>query len=374
MSTKWLRCDQILFNDDNDDEDIHVCKIDDSHCAIYGKRTHRIKIYNIDENEFKQTIIMVPKSGKCPLRLWQITTEFVHDKNIIYINDYTSEGTTAINKLYRLNLHNKSCRLQNICPDDIGCLPMIIRTQDIIHFINDHGMHFIYHPLCLENNNNNNCVVFIDDFGTRFGMEDIYLSIYLQSKNCILVADDNKFAQCIIPQNLNNISEYKWIDLKLSTPFGYERVGCEVDSVSIVATFDDNFVFIIQGKCSIGIDINKFNKQTPSIYVFDTKNNTCKKCHVEFPIFVDDINMFNGFQGIMIRNKIKDELLTFGFVNNCFKLNEFTNVQILPHYLIDLIVKYIIMEYIHIFSIYKVDINGHHEHWKISVDDLLFLT
>ena len=84
------------------------------------------------------------------------------------------------------------------------------------------------------------------------------------------------------------------------------------------------------------------------------------------------------FNATLIYDDRRDELLTFGFINACFRFPEFENFRKLPYYLIQLIKKWISIEYVHlIFHQHKFMGHGvkfncpENNHWKINVDHLL---
>ena len=77
--------------------------------------------------------------------------------------------------------------------------------------------------------------------------------------------------------------------------------------------------------------------------------------------------------GIILRDDKRDELLVFGFINQCFRNKEMINVQILPVYLIKLIRGWVCIEMVHLIAWTK-DWDRKYLHWKINVDDILTTT
>ena len=76
----------------------------------------------------------------------------------------------------------------------------------------------------------------------------------------------------------------------------------------------------------------------------------------------------------MIYNNHRDEILTFGFVDACFRSSEFENIIKLPHYLVKLIGKWISIEYVHLLlhqqAVRDIGYSGIN-HCRINVDDIL---
>lgn len=58
---------------------------------------------------------------------------------------------------------------------------------------------------------------------------------------------------------------------------------------------------------------------------------------------------------------------TFGFVRRCFDREEMKGVQQLPRFIIELIAKWVEMEYIHLMQAWMYQIG----HWKLSISDML---
>ena len=76
----------------------------------------------------------------------------------------------------------------------------------------------------------------------------------------------------------------------------------------------------------------------------------------------------------MLRDEEGDELLTFGFVRKAFKSPMFRNVQEMPHYLIQLIGKWIHNEYLHLIGhAHSQEDEDEDNHLRINIDDILKL-
>lgn len=75
------------------------------------------------------------------------------------------------------------------------------------------------------------------------------------------------------------------------------------------------------------------------------------------------------FNALTMTDKKKEEITTFGFVRRCFANEELEGVQRLPLYIIQLIVKWVEMEYVHLLQIKNCGASG--GHWKICIDDIL---
>ena len=70
-----------------------------------------------------------------------------------------------------------------------------------------------------------------------------------------------------------------------------------------------------------------------------------------------------------MRNEERENLATFGFVHECYKMLKLKDVQIMPFYLIQLIGKWVRYETIHLIA---TDVNEENKkHWTIGVDKIL---
>ena len=107
-------------------------------------------------------------------------------------------------------------------------------------------------------------------------------------------------------------------------------------------------------------------KHRNSIYVIDINNMKLLQCKLKCPSkFKSNSRNSNGpMRAICMNNENRDNLMVFGFVNE-FQINNNNNNNItnIPHYLINIILNYILTEYIHIFWA--------DYHWKINIDDIL---
>ena len=99
---------------------------------------------------------------------------------------------------------------------------------------------------------------------------------------------------------------------------------------------------------------------TDIISIYDFKINKFRQCSVKCP-------KKTRFEAVMVNNSENDELLTFGFVNKCFRSSQFNDIQALPYYLITLIGNWVCSEFIHIVN---TDHNGGN-HWKINVEAIM---
>ena len=73
---------------------------------------------------------------------------------------------------------------------------------------------------------------------------------------------------------------------------------------------------------------------------------------------------------IITRNNRKENMVTFGFVNKCYKGKEYENIQHLPFYLIKFIERWVCYETLHLMTGSPDDI-AKVNHWIIGVDKII---
>ena len=72
------------------------------------------------------------------------------------------------------------------------------------------------------------------------------------------------------------------------------------------------------------------DKDLDNIYIFDTMDNKFRESKLKCP-------MTGRYFATISNNKDEEKLIVSGFVNDSYKTNEFIDLQIMPHYLIQLI-------------------------------------
>ena len=327
----WIKLPSIRFK-----HRLKVLQMDSRRCLFTQPPIQTIHIYDIRSDTFEDIL-----PCKHP------TEEYFRDEillpcmtqNKIYL--FSAERPS--NELYELNMENKALELSST-DIQIGDFPRIVQTGDDIHFIGGDGYHYIY-------NIKDQTAEEIREYES-LDIQYVEKAIYLKTKGCILILDQSHFASF-------SLHDKKWIKLK-ACQFNYDHY------TKVVMTCDDKYVFFMAVQSENGsygsLEI------LGEIYAFNATDYTFKKCSMRWP---EDGPM----EAIMVRDAERDKLLAFGYVNMCFKLKEMTNVQVLPHYLIALIGKWFMMEYIHLFTHlgegYDSEIDLKHYHWKINVDHLI---
>ena len=98
---------------------------------------------------------------------------------------------------------------------------------------------------------------------------------------------------------------------------------------------------------------------TNNISVLDFKTMILMESYVKLPIRRITVNVH--------RDRITENLLTFGYINQLWKFSEYSDMAPLPFYLMKLIEQWIHFEYVHIIGTRA----NKSRHWKINVDEIL---
>ena len=336
IEQNWIKLEPIWF-----EHRLKILKMGSGRCLFIPRPfTGTVKIFNIESNIFEDTFTIKTPAHKSIQKYMPL----LKNAKIYMYTEPEIDDHVYMYKLFEFNMKDKSIEV-SLSEFPAGDYPEMVNTGDEIHFICNDSSHLIY--------NTRNQSVREIEFHSGIGINDygFLKCLYLESKKCILAFDEHGFA-------IYSLIKEEWMRLKdCVTPIG---MGFGTNAIT---TFDDKYVFIMGvGKGEDEMDV--FGE----IYAFDTDENKCKECSIKWPWPEFDNPMFP----IMIRDATRDKLLTFGYVNTCFKMKEFKDVQVLPHYLIQLITQWFVMEYAHIFAGYRHDnMNQVHDHYTINVDDLI---
>eukprot|EP01084_Bolivina_argentea_P302021 521228_1 len=175
-----------------------------------------------------------------------------------------------------------------------------------------------------------------------------YKIIKIKSKEIIL------FGGCHSTANtcLNDVYRYSfsgtWHKLSVKMPKTLAYFG-------IVCTRNDEYIIILGGQCN---GLSSQYKESDDIFIYDVKRNQFYQSKVKCPIR-------STCKAVITGDELYDTLLTFAYVNDCYKLNMFSDLEAMPHYLIKFMSKYLCNEKINLLSGRKG------LHWRINVDDIL---
>eukprot|EP01084_Bolivina_argentea_P069201 125969_1 len=244
---------------------------------------------------------------------------------LIYV--YDSYG-----QFVEINLNTKT--IQKIAT--IRKMTSLIYAKNNLHVFSD-TKYFMFNK---ENNT-------FEDIATYSERKVGWSFAFVKSKSCILTTNKFRDKVCCI-------AEFSLIDHKWT-----KYINSEIPyNSAIVSTKNDQYLICIGGR---NVTLAEW---TDSIFIYDIENNKLKTSIIKCP-------SKSFFTAVLTRDDNKDELLTIGYINKCFKLSQFSHIQPLPFYLLNIIVCYVCNEKINIISV-----EGESEqcHWMINVDHILQAT
>ena len=253
--------------------------------------------------------------------------------NIIYIlND---------NSIFiKIDLNTKTIEKIN-CNFFCGTLPGLIYANGDIHVIGGKGI-----PNALPNTYNRKHLIFneeekafkeVNEFNTNI----FPIPIYLKRSNSIMAIIGD--------------GPYPLIEYRNNVWKSIEIIKNKHPDIVMVTTTQDFMIFMQFRDC--------YMHMRQKIFVYNLKNKIMHESKIKSAMFYDA-------KGIITRNNEGDEILTFGFINRCYKGNDFKEIQKLPFYLIKFVSKWVCFETAH-FIEFKG--NGKHTHWEIDVDKIINL-
>ncbi len=225
-------------------------------------------------------------------------------------------------------------------------------------FVNNKLNQIINFPIQSEKNGNH--YVFNNNNKTSFTrltfcnyLSDLYgfKLIYLKQKQCVLLFGGRNSNNTIS----NSIWKFDclhsiWSELDITMPKPLQLFG-------LIATHNQRFIILFGGETRSKL-LTRIFKGCNCIWIYDTKTNIWIKSQVRCPVK----SKFTAINMIDIK---RDELLTSGYVQHCYKNANFVNVVKLPHYLIKMIDSYHCQEHIYLLETFTGS------HWKMNIDCIL---
>eukprot|EP01083_Nonionella_stella_P144561 451559_1 len=262
------------------------------------------------------------KYGKY-LDVWRTPWSIDTNTQLIYVCD----GSFP----FIFDIQNKS--LREIETDLSLRTDSVLCIDNELHMIHDSGTK---HVICDVNTTQSRT---IHEFGELGDGYEGYGFIHLKSKEVILMFGGWNSSS----ESFNTIYEFslatsQWKKFDVELPHNLSHFG-------IASTENDEFVVLIAGWID-GCD------ESRHVMIFDV--NECK-------IFMSDAECPAGgyCSAVVTGNRTRDKLLTFGFIGECFKLEQFVNVADLPADLMLVICGYVCTQEIHAIigvAHYKIDL------------------
>eukprot|EP01083_Nonionella_stella_P130294 395394_1 len=227
--------------------------------------------------------------------------------------------------------------------DEFGPFPSMINTKDNVHITGSDGRTFVSKHFIF--NKNSKQVTENHSFEESLWG---HAMIQISNKSIVII---NKRSPSWYEYLLN---DNKWIKSDINPSIKHAEFSVIVKS--------NNGQYII----FLGGQLNSLDS-TNAIYVYDVIGKCMSISSVKCP----EENKL--YKGIIVCNEKADDLLTSGYIKECFNASQFENVQLLPRYIVKLIRQWISNEKVHLFSetftIYS-SCSGS-AHWKIQLDAIL---
>ena len=223
------------------------------------------------------------------------------------------------------------------CDIYFGKYPKILYTNGDIHIVGgtDNTKHFMF-------NVKDQHLTEMHDFKRTPFLIPIYLT---KTKSMLAMLDDSSMMQYMngVWQNVHN----------LSLDYHFDILQCAV-------TKAQDYMMLIGG-----LKQTRIKMEESAVFVYDLINGKMTKSDIKGPAM-------KPLTAITTRNVQHDSLLTFGFINHCYKFKEFDGIQELPFYIIKFIEKWVCFELMYVIelTLSRQDTTPKH-HWTIDVDAII---
>ena len=118
-------------------------------------------------------------------------------------------------------------------------------------------------------------------------------------------------------------------------------------NVKLVPTEDEEYIIM-------------FHLEDERVRVYDVAKNEIKTCSLKLPPFERSAGEFGC---VMLKDKMKEELVTFGYIRNLFPRATSKSMHVLPTHIGELVSRWVVFEFVHI-------VWPRRKHLRINVDDI----
>eukprot|EP01084_Bolivina_argentea_P072619 131857_1 len=297
--------------------------------------------FNINKNKW---IKIFDYDEKFMCNIW--SSAYDNDNKLLYVCDPShSQSYTSRILIFDLNTKTKVTITEEQFKQLFGFIMIEDKLHQICHMVSsnsemENGNHYIY-----------NATQQFNKITTFKPLEKLFFYglIYLKSKKAVLLCGGHKFG--FVFQDsifLFSCIDSTWKELSIKIPLKLSGFG-------IVATTNEQYVIILGGWCGGQL-------YSDHIFIYDTRNNTFSQSKIKCPVK-------GMYRAIIMNNSNRDEVVSYGFMRDCYKSENFINVQLLPENLTKIICCYYCYEEVYLLK--KCQCTGTSEHWKISVDYIL---
>ena len=177
---------------------------------------------------------------------------------------------------------------------------------------------------------------------------------YMPKNQCILLFTAEQNFWLKNPKVLNKMYRFSLIDSKWQQHIQPKSIPIELTHVAVATTSNEKHIIFCGGRI-------KKDTFSDKIFIYDTKHNTFTTSRIKCPVQ-------SIFYSFVMNDAIRDDILTSGFVRDCYKSGkkQLNATRPLPDYLIRIIGVYFCSEEIYLLDV----INDEHTQWKINIDHL----
>ena len=252
----------------------------------------------------------------------------------VYICDLT--------QLYQVDIKTKQMNFlfefgvkDSLAPD--VQLPMIFLNHDYIHLITKQLTKYPEHHIFTKKGEPLQTLGYpVHDFLSKS-------TVFMKKRNSIITIASKNDAVTIYEFHFENYQWIKWNIQGLNNLFR----NCQ-----IISNSSEQFLIIL-----------KYPFMADEIFFIDVRKQKLFKSLIKIPEYLSNRRIIGQ------NDQYRDDLLVFAYINQFWKLPKYSNIPLLPFYLIKLIGKWVCFEWINIFGSTAFSRDIHH--WQINVDEIV---
>ena len=327
------------------DSRIPLVAINDSELLVQTKGKAFQK-YDVVEDEWSKYPISVPQQLKG--KRWNIKAYNSTTKSL-YVVELEQRSNYGVN-LTEFDVQTGSIRSK------FADLPLkidkILLIGDNIHIFGRyrHNGWLDYHHLIINKHAGTNQKYDSAAIVTK-GRSQCYPVVHSKARNSILCLVDNGRNHVIAEYSLR---KKQWAMRQCNGSHGYHEGVCSANGRYLIISGSHN---------SHSLRDSWRSCRVSRFLVYDLNEKTLKQ-RVSAVRYPDDKG---GYRLFSMRDKWMEGMAAFGFVRECFDEEKLKGVCHLPRYIIQMIAKWIEMEYIHLMRANVCPIG----HWKMGMNEML---
>eukprot|EP01084_Bolivina_argentea_P168783 292614_1 len=209
----------------------------------------------------------------------------------------------------------------------------------------------------------NNKMHFVDEKHLILNVSDASYKLDICSSFDKVDDDDDDYGLGQLAHNQSSKSVYY---VSCNGVYSYNSISNQWSNVNVKMP---PTTFMSYNLCVITYDERYIlNFECPDIHVIDLKLKKCFKSNIVAPFSVGWCSNYN-YGAVIIKNNVRTELITFGFVRKCWDEYEIGLDIFPPKYIVKLIQLWLVYEDVHL--LYDNKHENHLCHWKMSVENII---